>query len=340
MAKTNDLYLKALEKLKKEIINGKYPFKSKLPSEKNLAEKLNISRTTLRKVLETLKEEGFIESLKGSGWFVCNKNILRYIPIIISSDDSNYRKNEILKGIQDYLTKIGFSPLLTFSELDSQKEVELILKLVNDGYKNIIIYPLSSESNVSFYQEIMRKDINLIFIDTLPHKITCDYVTSCNFLGGYEATKKLIKSGHKKIAFCSFLSPEVANTVSERYSGYLSALEQHNLNVYDEEIFIRKNLSHNEFVENIISNITATAIFASSDQLAVMLLNKFSTLENPPSIIGFDNSFLAQSLNLTSVEQNFYEIGKTAAELLYKRIINPTKNYEHIYIPISLIERN
>lgn len=340
MAKTNDLYLKALEKLKKEIINGKYPFKSKLPSEKNLAEKLNISRTTLRKVLETLKEEGFIESLKGSGWFVCNKNILRYIPIIISSDDSNYRKNEILKGIQDYLTKIGFSPLLTFSELDSQKEVELILKLVNDGYKNIIIYPLSSESNVSFYQEIMRKDINLIFIDTLPHKITCDYVTSCNFLGGYEATKKLIKSGHKKIAFCSFLSPEVANTVSERYSGYLSALEQHNLTVYDEEIFIRKNLSHNEFVENIISNITATAIFASSDQLAVMLLNKFSTLENPPSIIGFDNSFLAQSLNLTSVEQNFYEIGKTAAELLYKRIINPTKNYEHIYIPISLIERN
>ena len=157
MAKTNDLYLKALDKLKKEIINGKYPFKSKLPSEKNLAEKLNISRTTLRKVLETLKEEGFIESLKGSGWFVCNKNILRYIPIIISSDDSNYRKNEILKGIQDYLTKIGFSPLLTFSELDSQKEVELILKLVNDGYKNIIIYPLSSESNVSFYQHFRRE---------------------------------------------------------------------------------------------------------------------------------------------------------------------------------------
>ena len=341
MSKNNNLFVSALKSLREEIISNKYPLHSKLPCETELSKKLNIGRSTLRKVLDALKEEGLIESIKGSGSFICNKNIIRYIPIIISHNDANYRKTEILKGIQDSLNQNGFSPLLTFYDSEPKKEIELVLKSVQEGHKNLIIYPLSSESNVSFYQRMIRKGINIVFVDTLPNTITCDYVTSCNFLGGYNATRKLIELGHKEIAFCSLFDPNVTNTICERYNGYLSALDQHKLNFSNDMLFIRNEMSNDEFINHIITNLSSTAIFASSDELAVLLNNKLSSLNKTlPAIIGFDNSLIAESINLASINQDFYEIGKTSAELLYKRILNPTKNFEHIYIPVSLIERS
>ena len=339
MAKNNNLYLRALHTLKEEIISGKYPFQSKLPSEAFLAENLNISRSTLRKILEALRSDGLIESRKGSGSFVCNKSINRYIPLIIPKDSQNYRMTDIFGGTHDYFSSIGFSPLLTLSEGNPKKETELINKLIDDGYRNFIIYPVSRKYNGLFYQSLLRKGYNCVFIDTLPNRITCDYVTSCNFLGGYAATKALIDSGHTDIAFCSLPGLSETNTIRDRFEGYVSALEQSNLKQSDRAVFINKGLPFEEFGDYVVQHLSSSAIFASTDELAVILVKKFSLSDKRPAIVGFDNTILSENFNLASVNQNLYEIGRTAAELLHKRIINPTKNYEHIYIPVSLVER-
>ena len=339
MARDNSLYNKSLAAFKEEIINNSYTFQSKLPPESVLTEKFNISRSTLRKVMEKLKEEGFIESHQGSGWFVCNKSINRYIPVIIQKDSQNYRLTEIFEGTQDFFDSIGFSSLLTLAETNPKKEIELINKLISNGHKNFIIYPLSHNSNNVFYQKLLRKGYNCVFVDTLPEKITCDYVTSCNFLGGYMATKKLIDLGHTDIAFCSLPSPEQANTISERYEGYLSALEQNKIPFSESMVYIKKDMTFEEFGDYVVENLSSTALFASTDELGLILMKKFALSSKHPAIIGFDNTVLSSSLNMASINQNFYEMGRTAARLLYERIINPNKSYEHIYIPVSLEER-
>lgn len=340
MSKNNNLFIQALNTLKKEIIDGKYPFQSKLPSEEILSQNLNISRTTLRKVLNALKETGLIESHKGSGSFICDKSINRYIPLIIPKNNQNYRMTEIFQGTHDFFDSVGFSSLLTLSDDDPKKEIEQIKKLMTEGHRNFIIYPTSCDRNASFYQRLLRKGCNCVFIDTLPSKITCDYVTSCNFLGGYEATKKLIELGHKDIAFCTLANPEHTNTIGDRYEGYISALEQQKIKPSDSAIFIQKDLGLDAFADHIVDNLSSTAIFASTDELAVALVNKFAQSDKHPAIIGFDNTVLSESFDLSSINQNLYEIGRTAAELLHKRIVKPNKNYEHIYIPISLIGRS
>ena len=340
MAKSNDLYIKILESFKKDILEGKYPFQSKLPSENELAKELNISRSTLRKVLEELNNLGLIESRKGSGSFVCDKGVSRYIPIIIPKSGNNYRFTEIVEGSSNFFSTVGFSSLLTLADDDPEKEKAVINRLISEGHKNFIIYPTSCDHNSSFYQQLLRKGYNCVFIDSLPKKITCDYVTSCNFIGGYKATKKLIDLGHKSIAFCSTQELDKINTINDRYSGYVSALEQHKINYSEELTYICNGRSYDEFGDYIVENLTATAIFASTDELAVILVNKFANSNKHPAIIGFDNTILSESYNLTSINQNLYEIGRTAAELLHKRIINPSKNYEHIYVPVTLIKRN
>ena len=325
--------------LKSDILSGKYPFQSKIPSEADLVRELNISRTTLRKVLEALKKAGLIESHKGSGWFVCNKNITRYIPIVVPKNSNNYRMTEILEGAHNYFDKVGFSSLLTITDDDPKKEQELIKKLLNEGHKNFVIYPTSTFHNSVFYQKLLRENCNFVFIDSLPSRITCDYVTSCNFLGGYIATKKLIALGHKNIAFCSLPDPKTTNTVNDRYLGYLSALEQNKIKVSNDLIFIQDNGDYNSMCSRILKNKTATAFFVSTDEFAISLKKMFSESDRHPAIIGFDNTILSENFDLASVNQNLYEIGRTAAELLYKRIVEPSKNYEHIFVPVFLIER-
>ena len=108
MAKTKKIYFDTLESIKRDILNGEYPLNSKLPSESELSEKLNVSVTTLRKVLDALRQEGLIETHKGSGSFVCNKTIDRHIPVLVCNLDSAFRFTEFLQGVQDFFSKIGF----------------------------------------------------------------------------------------------------------------------------------------------------------------------------------------------------------------------------------------
>lgn len=57
------------------IQNGQLPSSGRLPSELDLAESLNVSRTTLRQALLLLKEDGFITMKKGSGNFIKKSEI-------------------------------------------------------------------------------------------------------------------------------------------------------------------------------------------------------------------------------------------------------------------------
>ena len=340
MAKTEIIYLTALESLKKEIISGKYDFNPKLPSEAELATRLNISGSTVRKVLTQLRNEGLIETRNGSGSYVSEKNLNRIIPVVICNTDPMLRNNKSLQGIKDYLGEKGFISLPTLNRASPECEREMINDLLENGHKNLIIFPLSSQSNTYFYQELMRNGINLAFADILPNNIACDYASCCNFLGGYMATKKLIDLGHTDIAFCCYDKPGTINTVRERFKGYLSAHTQNGLEVKKENIVFNLTVHEDDAIDEFVETTTVKAIFAATDALAFSLLNKFNNTERKPAIIGFDNSDIAERFSLATINQHQYETGRAVAELLYKRMLDPDKKYEHIYLPVSVIERD
>lgn len=63
-------YVEAYNQILKLISEGMYAEGSKLPTENELSEELNISRMTLRQSLALLKEDGIIETKQGSGNYV------------------------------------------------------------------------------------------------------------------------------------------------------------------------------------------------------------------------------------------------------------------------------
>src|ERR671921_226020 len=59
-----------VNRLASEITSGRLPVGARLPSERQLAERLKVSRPVVREVLRSLEERGLIEVSPGRGAFV------------------------------------------------------------------------------------------------------------------------------------------------------------------------------------------------------------------------------------------------------------------------------
>ena len=63
MAKYEEIY----SALRTGIERGTYPFLSFLPSENSLADEFGISRNTVRKALQYLASQGYVQAMQGRG---------------------------------------------------------------------------------------------------------------------------------------------------------------------------------------------------------------------------------------------------------------------------------
>ena len=68
--KEHPIYLQLYRQIKDDIVNGLYPFKSKLPSKRNLAEDTGVSTITVEHAYALLCEEGYAEAKERSGYIV------------------------------------------------------------------------------------------------------------------------------------------------------------------------------------------------------------------------------------------------------------------------------
>lgn len=70
LAPTMPGYKKIAAEITHRIHDGEYPSRSFLPSENELAREFDVTRTTIRKALNILKQQGTIESFQGKGYMV------------------------------------------------------------------------------------------------------------------------------------------------------------------------------------------------------------------------------------------------------------------------------
>lgn len=66
----NSKYVFIYHKLIEQIEKGNFPVGSKIPSEKSLMEQFLVSRDTIRKSLQMLEQNGYINKIKGKGSFI------------------------------------------------------------------------------------------------------------------------------------------------------------------------------------------------------------------------------------------------------------------------------
>jgi len=264
---------------------------------------------------------------------------------IILPDIGNPAFTEMVKGCMDSLNSSGYYTFLGSYEDDPNKEEEFIRDFNSMFIDGLIIIPSITENrNISIFEKI---NCPMVFIDREIDGLNRDTVISENRNGVYRATRHLIKKGHKKIVFLGGLN--TVKPAKKRFEGWKKALDEKKL--FNEDLVFWGSFSIESgylMMSQALEKLDSIdAVFAGNDIVALGAMNaiKDKNLNIPGdiSIIGYDDMFFSQYLNpsLSSVAAKLFIQGKTAAELLLKRIKNPTDiKPKRIVIESDLILRD
>ena len=323
--KENSVYEKLKAFFKEKIVSGELLPGDKIWPEVRLAADFNVSRTTMRRALAGLEQEGLILRFPGKGTFV-NKietdsttNGNEYINIGVDffvPETGSYYWGKIAQGLQTGAQHNN----MTLSFLPQEK-LDRIMECGIDG----LIFSHAPDPNLPVYKYISKGIIPSVGINCrINNKISCidvDYKKE-----SYKAVKKLIKMGHKKIAY---IGSSGSLGSRNRYDGYREALKDSQLEICNSDIYLvpgPENLLSQ--IENLLKNNKISALFLSTAYYLLPVyhaLNKLG-IKAPDDIqlLCFDNletMDLAEALKIAYIKMPLYSMGIRAAEYLKQKII-------------------
>ncbi|RDH79708.1 LacI family transcriptional regulator [Mycolicibacterium moriokaense] len=161
-----------------------------------------------------------------------------------------------------------------------------------------------------------------------PDLPTVDVVAGDDFAGAAKATAHLIDLGHTRIAHLA----GSGRAADLRADGYREEMRKGAL-----AEFIRVEMSDRTeegdaaAAQQLLESADRpTAVLANNDYAAVIVMSHAQSLglsiPGDLSVVGYDNSFLARTdyIGLTTVDNNYAEMGRAAAHQLARRIDTPS----------------
>lgn len=142
-----------ISKIRSLIVQASLEPGDRLPSERELAETLSISRASVREALRALSFLGIVETRHGGGTFLCEQDRHRYIEIL-----SEFIVTKQTKA-SDIVDMLRLLERLAFSEVDPTPDRihSLEMNLTNDRtFRQQLIFGLENELFVRIWSEVNR----------------------------------------------------------------------------------------------------------------------------------------------------------------------------------------
>jgi LacI family transcriptional regulator len=263
---------------------------------------------------------------------------------LVLPDSSNPFFAEIGRSIEDAAFKLGYNVFLCNTEGDTQREqlyVDALSKKQVDG----IIFVAAGDQADSL-KFLLNQAMPVVLVDRDLPPIEVDAVLTDNRQGGYLATRHLIELGHRRIA--CIMGPSSLTPSAERVIGYRRALEEAAI-AYDHSLVLGGDYRPDSGLRAASTLFSLgsppTAIFAFNDLMAVGALRAaVKTGRRVPedvAVIGYDDIELASFMNppLSTIAQPKSEIGRQAAQILARRMADPSHPTYRITLPPELIIR-
>lgn len=346
-------YQVIIDDMKSKILSGEYRVLEKIPTESSLQHRYNVSRHTVRKAILELSNEGFLRSEKGSGTYVSNlyqskfsgNNSNKKTIGVITTYISDYIFPSIIRGIERRLNEDNYSLLLASTNNDVEQEKKALEMMLSYGVDGLIVEPTKSNlynPNIAYYLLFMEQDIPFIMINAYYEELDVPFLRLDDVQSSYLATKELIAKGHTQIGL---ISKEDDLQGKFRMKGYIKALGEAKLRFQPENVFsynteTKANLSSD--LKNFISENRdfLTAIVCYNDEVGLVVANLCKqlgvTIPEELSIIGQDNSYIAQNANikLTTLTHPQEQMGNDAADWVIKKLQGKKDlPNEHYYQP-------
>ncbi len=149
----------------------------------------------------------------------------------------------------------------------------------------------------------------------------------------------------KKIGYCT--GRKLGPSSQKRFDVYKQQLQSIDEEVNEEWIFTECfTLEDGVKVAHKLKEMQdlPEALIVAGDEVAIGVMTEVEKLgiqvPEDLAIIGFDNQPISQVLQLTTIDQNLKEIGKTAFEMLHRKVNDESSEQEKLEIPYELVERS
>lgn len=304
---------------------------------KDIARSLNVSVSTVSRALNNnpdisletrkkIKEYAKEHKYNPNNWAqLLRSNQSSVIGVIVPELD-NFFFASVLAGIEEIAEQHGFNIIICQSHENYEKEIRNVETLIKTRVSGIITSLSKTTFKYDHFQELIDRDIPIVFFDRICTGIDTSKVVVDDYSGTLTATEYLIETGCKRIAF--FSAPYHLEISKNRKNGYLDALRRNHITVDERLIYLAdtKKLGYTVAMEVLQLENRPDAFMTMNDYTAsgIILAAKQLKLRIPEdiSICGFSNSKISQDTDpmLTTVDQHPKKVGEEAMELLLEKI--------------------
>lgn len=248
------------------------------------------------------------------------------IGVIVPRIDTNFF-GSVIRGIEEELYPEGYHVIICQTHDIESREIDNITTLINAQVDGILMSISSPDIDTSIINQILKKNIPLVFFDRKKEIEGVSSVTINDFEGGYKVTNQLIDQGCKRIVHING-NPKL-EIFQQRCKGYKQALKDNDLEYKSNFVIESKsNVEEGKRVAKILLEMDPMpdAVFSSSDFVALGVIQelKANDIKIPDDICvsGFANEPFTKfmELSITSVDQSPLEMGKMAAKVLIEQI--------------------
>ncbi|WP_409295761.1 LacI family DNA-binding transcriptional regulator [Peribacillus sp. SCS-26] len=321
---------------------------------KEIAEKANVSRTTVsrvlndsgyvseearKRVLTVIEETGYVPSAHAKSLRTKKTKVIGVIVPKISTETSS----RLVKGLDQVLSGAGYQILLAITNLEHEKEIQH-LKLLKSRHVDGIIL---SATNIGepILQEIQQLNMPFVMVGQPVSGLT--NVVFDDYQAARDMMDHLITKGHKRIAFIGVDESDHAVGYL-RKKGYLDALAENGLAT--EDSWIKKGIfdvhSGRSCMRAILeeSAVKPTAVLTVTDRLAIGAMQhlKEAGIEIPAhmAIGAMGASELSRYITprLSTIDFDIEEAGREAATMILEKIAGETYQGKVCRVKYRLLE--
>ncbi|WP_068615086.1 LacI family DNA-binding transcriptional regulator [Paenibacillus tuaregi] len=307
----------------------------------------DVSQKTRRIILDTAAELGYVPNANARS--LTMKRSWTIGMLFVEPTGTGIRHPYfagVIEGFKKVATSLGYDLIFISKDIGGRPSGYLEHCKIRGVDGVVVILPDHSDP---YFHELMDSSFPMIMLDYDTDRAST--VSSDNTEGSITAVEYLYSLGHRRIAHISGGMSTFAG--ARRNLGYKQALAKLGLTL--DPAYIVEGIEGDYTVDSGYYAMRKlfelkdwpTGIFAAGDNLAVgaMQAIKEKGLSVPEdfSLIGFDDIEMAKYLTpaLTTIRQDTYLLGKTAAEMLISSIVNADAKggAQDVILPTELVIR-
>lgn len=306
----------------------------------------DVKDSTREKVMNIVKESNYIPN---SSARVLKQNNTKNIGVLVKGMFNPFF-SEMINTIGCIINESGYTMILKQNYMEKERDIDILRGFIKEKRLQGVI---CLGGNFIDIDEQYIKSLEVPLVLTSPNNYNQNFIDGYSYISidnkkaSYKATEFLIKNGHKNIALMIADSYSEEGINKERLIGFRDALKDYNIE-FNQNNFLeghyRSDVSYKETINVLKENNNITAIFATSDIMAIgcakAIVDSGKKIGTDISLIGFDGMEISEFYNpsISTIKQPKEIMSINSVEILLD-IIEKKKEHKHMIFDTELVIR-